>query len=107
MMGSHRHFGSPHQARVCHDGDPIGFGCQAGSAVGAATAFGASERDNCHVPSPASILWRVEEIAMALTIRPLHPNFVAEISGLDMRVPPDAALMRSIIEAADTYAVLV
>ena len=26
---------------------------------------------------------------MALTIRPLHPeSFVAEISGLDMRVPP-------------------
>jgi len=44
---------------------------------------------------------------MALTIRPLHPTFVAEISGLDMRVPPDAALMRAIVEAADTYAVLV
>ena len=44
---------------------------------------------------------------MALAIRPLHPHFVAEISGVDMRVPPDAALMRSIIEAADTYAVLI
>ena len=44
---------------------------------------------------------------MALTILPLHPRFVAEVSGVDMRVPPDAALMRAIIEAADKYAVLV
>jgi alpha-ketoglutarate-dependent 2,4-dichlorophenoxyacetate dioxygenase len=44
---------------------------------------------------------------MALTIRPSHPRFVAEVTGLDMCVPPDAALMRAIIEAADTYAVLV
>jgi alpha-ketoglutarate-dependent 2,4-dichlorophenoxyacetate dioxygenase len=44
---------------------------------------------------------------MSLTIRPLHPNFVAEVTGLDMRVPPDAALRRAITEAADTYAVLI
>jgi len=44
---------------------------------------------------------------MPLTIRPLHPDFVAEITGLDMRVPPGAALMRAIVEAADTYAVLI
>jgi len=44
---------------------------------------------------------------MPLTIRPLHPDFVAEISGLDMRVPPDAALRQAIVEAADKYAVLI
>jgi alpha-ketoglutarate-dependent 2,4-dichlorophenoxyacetate dioxygenase len=44
---------------------------------------------------------------MALTITPLNPSFVAEVTGVDMRVPPDAALMRAIVEAADTYAVLV
>lgn len=44
---------------------------------------------------------------MALTVRPLHQNFVAEVSGVDMRVPPDAALMPAIVEAADRYAVLV
>jgi len=44
---------------------------------------------------------------MALTIRPLHPLFVAEITGLDMRVPPDPALMRAIVEAVDAHAVLV
>jgi alpha-ketoglutarate-dependent 2,4-dichlorophenoxyacetate dioxygenase len=37
----------------------------------------------------------------------LHPLFVAEVKGIDMRVPPDTALMRAIVEAADTYAVLV
>ncbi len=44
---------------------------------------------------------------MTLTIRPLHSRFVAEVSGVDMRVPPDAAMMRAVIEAADTYAVLI
>lgn len=44
---------------------------------------------------------------MALTIRPSQPDFVAEVSGVDMRVPPGAALMQAIIEAADRYAVLV
>ena len=44
---------------------------------------------------------------MALTIRPLHPLFVAEVSGVDMRVPPGPALRTAIVEAADTHAVLV
>ena len=44
---------------------------------------------------------------MALTIRPLHPLFVAEINGIDMRLPPDPAMMRAIVEAADAHAVLV
>jgi hypothetical protein len=37
---------------------------------------------------------------MTLTVRPLHPNFLAEVSGLDMRDPPDAGLVRAIVEAA-------
>jgi alpha-ketoglutarate-dependent 2,4-dichlorophenoxyacetate dioxygenase len=44
---------------------------------------------------------------MPLTIRPSHPRFVAKVSGIDMRIPPDAATMRAIVEAADTYAVLI
>ncbi len=44
---------------------------------------------------------------MALTVRPLHADFVAEVTGLDLRIPPHAALMHAIIEAADRYAVLV
>jgi alpha-ketoglutarate-dependent 2,4-dichlorophenoxyacetate dioxygenase len=44
---------------------------------------------------------------MPLTIRPSHPRFVAEVTGLDMRVGPNAVLIQEIIEAADTYAVLV
>ena len=44
---------------------------------------------------------------MALTIHPLHPLFVAEVTGVDMRVPPTPALMQAIVEAADAYAVLV
>ena len=44
---------------------------------------------------------------MPLAIRPLHPRFVAEVTGVDMRVPPDTATRLAITEAADTYAVLV
>jgi alpha-ketoglutarate-dependent 2,4-dichlorophenoxyacetate dioxygenase len=44
---------------------------------------------------------------MPLTIRPLHEHFVARVTGLDMRVPPDAALMHAVIETADRYAVLI
>lgn len=44
---------------------------------------------------------------MALTVRPLHADFVAEVTGLDLRIPPHAALMHAIIEAADRYTVLV
>src|SRR3954452_16502998 len=58
------------------------------------------------LPSPLSSS-AFRKSPMALTIRPLHPDFVAEISGLDMRVPPDAALRQAIVEAADKYAVLI
>ena len=44
---------------------------------------------------------------MAFTVHPLHPHFVARFEGLDMRVPPAAATMRAVVEAADRYAVLV
>jgi alpha-ketoglutarate-dependent 2,4-dichlorophenoxyacetate dioxygenase len=44
---------------------------------------------------------------MPLSLRPLHERFVAEVTGLDMRVPPDAATRAAIIAAADRYAVLV
>jgi len=44
---------------------------------------------------------------MPLTFRPLHPHFVAEVTGVDMCVPPDAGTQRAIIEAADAYAVLI
>ena len=44
---------------------------------------------------------------MAITIRQLHPHFVGEVSGIDLRQPltPDQA--REIETAIDTYAVLV
>jgi hypothetical protein len=32
---------------------------------------------------------------MMLTIRPLNQQFVAEVTGVDMRVPPDATLRRT------------
>ncbi len=44
---------------------------------------------------------------MALSARRLHPHFVAEVTGLDLRVPPDGATMRAVVETADQYAVLV
>ena len=44
---------------------------------------------------------------MPLTARKLHPHFVAEVTGVDMRAPPDAAMVSAITELADTYAVLV
>ncbi|MSP03636.1 MAG: hypothetical protein EXR07_21745, partial [Acetobacteraceae bacterium] len=58
-------------------------------------------------PSPPLSSWREEARPMSLTDRPLHPHFAAEVTGLDMRVPPDASSMRAIVEAADTHAVLV
>ena len=44
---------------------------------------------------------------MPLAIKPLHPRFAAEISGVDIAQPLDAAVMREIIAAMDRYAVCV
>jgi alpha-ketoglutarate-dependent 2,4-dichlorophenoxyacetate dioxygenase len=44
---------------------------------------------------------------MAITVRPLHPVFAAEIAGLDMRVPPDAATCAAVVAAMDRHAVCV
>jgi alpha-ketoglutarate-dependent 2,4-dichlorophenoxyacetate dioxygenase len=44
---------------------------------------------------------------MTISVRPLHPLFVGEVQGVDMRVAPDAAAMADIVAAADRYAVLV
>jgi alpha-ketoglutarate-dependent 2,4-dichlorophenoxyacetate dioxygenase len=44
---------------------------------------------------------------MALSIRQVHPLFVAEVTGVDMCQPPDADLTRQITDAADRYAVLI
>ena len=44
---------------------------------------------------------------MPLAIKPLHPLFAAEISGVDIAQPLDAAVMREIIAAMDRYAVCV
>ncbi|MGE0417096.1 MAG: TauD/TfdA dioxygenase family protein [Acetobacteraceae bacterium] len=44
---------------------------------------------------------------MPLSIRQVHPLFVGEVDGVDMRTPPSPALMREIEAAADRYAVLI
>jgi alpha-ketoglutarate-dependent 2,4-dichlorophenoxyacetate dioxygenase len=44
---------------------------------------------------------------MPLTVLPTHPDFVAEVVGVDMRQPPSQELMRQIEEAANRYAVLI
>lgn len=44
---------------------------------------------------------------MALQIRPVHPLFAAEASGIDLRQPLDAGQVRAIEKAMDEYAVLV
>lgn len=44
---------------------------------------------------------------MPFSIRPLHPLFVAEVTGLDMREPPAPSLVKEIEAAADIHAVLV
>lgn len=44
---------------------------------------------------------------MALSITPLHPIFVAEVGGVDLREPVDAATLRALTLASDQYAVLV
>ena len=44
---------------------------------------------------------------MSLHLRPLHPLFAAEATGVDLRAPPDAATLAGIVAALDRYAVLV
>ena len=44
---------------------------------------------------------------MSMQLRPLHPLFVAEVSGLDLSRPLDPAVAREIEQAMDTHAVLV
>jgi alpha-ketoglutarate-dependent 2,4-dichlorophenoxyacetate dioxygenase len=44
---------------------------------------------------------------MAISVRQLHPLFVGEVSGVDLREKMDAATASQIVAAADQYAVLV
>jgi alpha-ketoglutarate-dependent 2,4-dichlorophenoxyacetate dioxygenase len=44
---------------------------------------------------------------MGITVKPLHPLFVGEVSGVDLSRPVDAAALREIVAAADRCAVLV
>ena len=44
---------------------------------------------------------------MTLRLKPLHPLFVAEAEGVDLRRPPDANAVREIEAAMDRHAVLV
>jgi alpha-ketoglutarate-dependent 2,4-dichlorophenoxyacetate dioxygenase len=44
---------------------------------------------------------------VALSIRPLHPHFMAEVSGVDLTQPLDPATLRAVVEAMDRYAVCV
>ncbi len=44
---------------------------------------------------------------MPLVFRPFQPQFVAEVTGIDLRAPPDEALCAEITAAADRYAVLI
>jgi alpha-ketoglutarate-dependent 2,4-dichlorophenoxyacetate dioxygenase len=44
---------------------------------------------------------------MTISVQPVHPEFVAEVGGVDLRQPADAATVSEIVAAADRYAVLV
>ncbi|RZN30179.1 TauD/TfdA family dioxygenase [Bradyrhizobium sp. Leo121] len=44
---------------------------------------------------------------MTIIVRPLHPIFVAEVSGVDLRCPVDREIFREIEAALDRYAVLI
>jgi alpha-ketoglutarate-dependent 2,4-dichlorophenoxyacetate dioxygenase len=46
-------------------------------------------------------------MATKLRLRPVRPDFVAEVEGIDLRQRPDAALAAAIHRAMDEYAVLV
>jgi alpha-ketoglutarate-dependent 2,4-dichlorophenoxyacetate dioxygenase len=47
------------------------------------------------------------ERCMTITVTQLHPHFGAEIGGLDLREPIDAAAVQALWRAVDTHAVLV
>ena len=42
-----------------------------------------------------------------IELRELHPGFVAEVQGIDVRLPPDAAMVESIEDAIARYPILV
>ena len=44
---------------------------------------------------------------MSLQLKPLHPLFAAEASGIDLTKPVDAAAVRAVDDAMDKYAVVV
>ena len=44
---------------------------------------------------------------MNITTRQLHPLFVGEVRGIDLREPVDASSVKAIVDASDRYAVLV
>ena len=44
---------------------------------------------------------------MSIAIKPLHPVFAAEVTGLDLRVPLDSDTVQAIDAAINQYAVLV
>jgi alpha-ketoglutarate-dependent 2,4-dichlorophenoxyacetate dioxygenase len=44
---------------------------------------------------------------MAISVTQIHPHFVGEVTGIDLRQPMDAATTSQIVAAADQYAVLV
>jgi alpha-ketoglutarate-dependent 2,4-dichlorophenoxyacetate dioxygenase len=44
---------------------------------------------------------------MSIEVRPLHPVFAAEMTGVDLRQPPGAGLAEQVEAAMDRYAVLV
>src|SRR5579863_274159 len=47
------------------------------------------------------------EQRMAITVTQLHPHIGAEIGGLDLREPADAATVEALWQAIDRHAVLV
>src|SRR6516162_3308244 len=49
----------------------------------------------------------MEDVPMAIEIRPVNPGFVAEIGGLDLSGSVDQAAVDAMWEAIDRYAVLV
>jgi alpha-ketoglutarate-dependent 2,4-dichlorophenoxyacetate dioxygenase len=44
---------------------------------------------------------------MRISVRSLHPGFVAEIEGIDLRQPQPAAIVDELVSALDQYAVLI
>jgi alpha-ketoglutarate-dependent taurine dioxygenase len=54
-----------------------------------------------------TVFYGRKEAIMAISVKQLHPLFVGEVSGVDLREAPDAATMSQIVAAADRHAVLV